>query len=280
MVGRPLRAGAHEHVDPARVIRHYRWDEIALEKVTEMISRKIVTGEREMLAQIWLKKGAIVPSHEHVSEQMTYILQGALKFTIDGEEFIVREGEVLHIPSSVPHQAEALDDTLRTRRVQPDPAGLAGQDGRLLSEEVGSQKQEAPLTIVRRQKTGTTTRAERQRMDTGLTGKVALVCAASRGLGKAAARGLAAEGARVAMCARHHADARGGGGRDPGRDRGRGAGDRGRPVAPRRHQRGWSIRPSGISAASTFSSPIRAGRRRACSARRPSRTGGTRSTSC
>jgi 3-oxoacyl-[acyl-carrier protein] reductase len=40
-------------------------------------------------------------------------------------------------------------------------------------------------------------------MQTGLTGKVALVCAASRGLGKAAARGLAAEGARVAMCARH-----------------------------------------------------------------------------
>jgi 3-oxoacyl-[acyl-carrier protein] reductase len=40
-------------------------------------------------------------------------------------------------------------------------------------------------------------------METGLAGKVALVCAASRGLGKAAARGLAAEGARVAMCARH-----------------------------------------------------------------------------
>ena len=90
----------------------HRWDEIALEKVTEMISRKIVSGEREMLAQIYLKRGALVPIHTHDSEQMTYILQGALRFVVDGEEIIVREGEVLHIPSRLPHQAEALEDTL------------------------------------------------------------------------------------------------------------------------------------------------------------------------
>jgi quercetin dioxygenase-like cupin family protein len=92
-------------------VRLHRWDEIALEKVTEMISRKIVTGAREMLAQIYLKKGALVPMHAHESEQMTYVLQGALKFLIGGEEITVREGEVLHIPSWVEHQAEALDDT-------------------------------------------------------------------------------------------------------------------------------------------------------------------------
>lgn len=90
----------------------HRWDEIALEKVTEMISRKIVSGEREMLAQIYLKRGALVPIHAHESEQMTYILQGALRFLVDGEEIIVREGEVLHIPSRTLHQAEALEDTL------------------------------------------------------------------------------------------------------------------------------------------------------------------------
>ena len=90
----------------------YRWDELALEKVTEMISRKIVTGEREMLAQIYLKKGAIVPMHNHESEQITYVLQGAMKFLINGEEITLREGECLHIPSWVEHQAEALDDTL------------------------------------------------------------------------------------------------------------------------------------------------------------------------
>ena len=91
-------------------VRHYRWDEIELEHVTEMVSRKFVTGEREMLAQVYLKKGAIVPTHEHEAEQLTYVLQGALAFTVGGVTTVVREGEVLHIPSGVPHQAEALDD--------------------------------------------------------------------------------------------------------------------------------------------------------------------------
>lgn len=94
-----------------RPVRLHRWDEIALEKVTEMISRKIITGEREMVTQIYLKRGAIVPMHSHESEQMTYVLQGGLRFLINGEEITVREGEVLHIPSWVPHQAEAIDDT-------------------------------------------------------------------------------------------------------------------------------------------------------------------------
>ena len=92
-------------------VRVHRWDEIALEKITEMISQKIVAGEREMLAQIYLKRGALVPMHSHESEQMTYILQGALRVVVDGEEITVREGEVLHIPSWIPHQAEALEDT-------------------------------------------------------------------------------------------------------------------------------------------------------------------------
>ena len=91
--------------------RLYRWDELPLEKVTEMVSRKIVSGTREMVAQHYMKKGALVPVHAHESEQMTYVFQGALKFLINGEEITVREGEVLHIPSWVPHQAEALDDT-------------------------------------------------------------------------------------------------------------------------------------------------------------------------
>ena len=91
--------------------RLHRWDEIALEKITDMFSQKVVSGEREMLAQIYLKRGALVPLHAHESEQMTYVLQGALRFLVDGEEIIVREGEVLHIPAHVPLQAEALDDT-------------------------------------------------------------------------------------------------------------------------------------------------------------------------
>ena len=91
--------------------RLHRWDEIALDKVTEMVSQKIVAGDREMVAQIYLKRGALIPMHAHDSEQMVYVLQGALKFLIGGEEITVREGEVLHIPSGVEHQAEALEDT-------------------------------------------------------------------------------------------------------------------------------------------------------------------------
>ena len=92
-------------------VRLHRWDDIPLEKITEMVSRKTLTGTREMLAQTYLKRGALVPVHAHDSEQMTYVLQGALRFGIGDEEIIVREGEVLHIPSGTPHQAEALEDT-------------------------------------------------------------------------------------------------------------------------------------------------------------------------
>src|SRR4026208_1741509 len=76
-----------------------------------MISRKIVTGDRQMVAQVYLKKGALVPMHAHESEQMTYVLQGALRFLVGGEEITVRECEALHIPPGIEHQAEALEDT-------------------------------------------------------------------------------------------------------------------------------------------------------------------------
>jgi quercetin dioxygenase-like cupin family protein len=91
----------------------HRWDEIALEKITELMSQKIVAGANQMLAQTYLKQGAVVPMHAHPSEQMTYVLQGALRFRVGDDEIIVREGEVLHIPASARHQAEALEDTFQ-----------------------------------------------------------------------------------------------------------------------------------------------------------------------
>lgn len=94
-----------------RSVQLHRWDEIALEKVTEMLSRKIVAGDREMLVQVFVKRGCLVPMHAHDSEQMTYVLQGSVRFLVGGEEVTVREGEVLHIPSGVAHQSEALEDT-------------------------------------------------------------------------------------------------------------------------------------------------------------------------
>jgi len=96
-------------------VTFHRWDDMPKQRVTDAIDRRIITGERMMLAHVYLKKGSIVPRHSHDNEQLTYILEGALKFHIgaDGsEEIIVRAGEVLVIPSNVPHQAEALEDTL------------------------------------------------------------------------------------------------------------------------------------------------------------------------
>ncbi len=96
-------------------VRFFRWNEMPREEVNDLIGRKLVTGERAMLAQVFLAKGAVVPTHSHENEQFTYILDGALKFWIgeDGkQEITVRTGEVLHIPSHVPHKAEALEDTL------------------------------------------------------------------------------------------------------------------------------------------------------------------------
>ena len=96
-----------------------RWDEIDHDKVTEMVSRKVVAGERQMLAQVYLKRGAHVPLHRHESEQLQYVLQGALRCRIDGEEMTVGEGEVAIIPAGARHQAEALVDTFALSMFSP-----------------------------------------------------------------------------------------------------------------------------------------------------------------
>jgi len=96
-------------------VTFHRWSDMPKEAVTDQISRRLVTGQGMMLAHVYLAKGAIVPKHQHHNEQITYILEGALRFWIGdaGEQVIdVRAGEVLHIPSNVWHKAEALEDTL------------------------------------------------------------------------------------------------------------------------------------------------------------------------
>ena len=94
---------------------HYRWDELPREELSPTIGRRLVTGERLMIAHVYLDRGAVVPKHAHDNEQLTYILEGTLRFFLgeDGEEVVdVAAGEVLHIPSNLPHRAEALEDTL------------------------------------------------------------------------------------------------------------------------------------------------------------------------
>ena len=98
-----------------RTATWYRWEDLPREELHDRLARRLITGDRMMLAHVYLKKGCVVPKHSHVNEQLTYILEGALRFWIgeeEKEEVLVRAGEVLHIPSNVPHKAEALEDTL------------------------------------------------------------------------------------------------------------------------------------------------------------------------
>jgi quercetin dioxygenase-like cupin family protein len=117
---------------PDQPVRFFRWDDMPKERVTDMLDRRLVTGERMMLAHVYLKKGCVVPKHSHENEQLTYILEGALRFRIgeDGaQEIVVAAGEVLHIPSNVPHEALALEDTLDVDVFSPPRADwLDGSD--------------------------------------------------------------------------------------------------------------------------------------------------------
>jgi quercetin dioxygenase-like cupin family protein len=92
--------------------RHIRWADVELEQLNPKLSRQLVVGEQLMLARVLLQKGTVVPEHSHENEQITYILEGALKFWIEGREFVVAAGEVLCIPPHVPHKAEAVEDTV------------------------------------------------------------------------------------------------------------------------------------------------------------------------
>ena len=93
-------------------LQHIRLQDMPVEHLNPLIDRQFVAGERSMLARIILRKGSIVPQHSHDNEQITYVLDGALKFVIEGKEVVVRSGEILVIPSNLPHSAEALEDTV------------------------------------------------------------------------------------------------------------------------------------------------------------------------
>ena len=93
-------------------LKYIPWNQVEREKLNPLIDREMVVGGQVMLARVLMKKGAHVPLHQHHNEQVTYILEGALKFAIDGKEIVVRTGEVLCIPPHMPHEAWALEDTV------------------------------------------------------------------------------------------------------------------------------------------------------------------------
>jgi quercetin dioxygenase-like cupin family protein len=93
-------------------LKYVPWNTVELEELNPLLQRQLVVGQDIMLARVLLKKGCVVPEHSHPNEQLTYILEGALKFWVDGKEIVVRSGETLAIPRNMPHKAEALEDTV------------------------------------------------------------------------------------------------------------------------------------------------------------------------
>ena len=101
-----------KHAPGKGKLTYAAWDALQVEEVNPLLSRKLVVGQDIMLARILLKKGCVVPLHSHHNEQVSYILEGTLKFWIDGKELVARAGEVLAIPPHMPHKAEALVDSV------------------------------------------------------------------------------------------------------------------------------------------------------------------------
>ena len=88
------------------------WNTVEVELLNPLLARQVITGQNIMISRVYLKKGSVVPEHHHVNEQVTYILEGSLKFWIDGKVIVLNEGDVLTIPSNMPHKAKALVDTI------------------------------------------------------------------------------------------------------------------------------------------------------------------------
>jgi quercetin dioxygenase-like cupin family protein len=93
-------------------LKYIPWRSVELEDLNPLLQRQMVVGQEIMLARVLMKKGCIIPLHSHHNEQITYILEGALKFWVEGKEIVVNAGEVLTIPPHMPHKAEAMLDTV------------------------------------------------------------------------------------------------------------------------------------------------------------------------
>jgi quercetin dioxygenase-like cupin family protein len=93
-------------------VTHHRWTDLPGEQINPSILRQFITGDRVTIARFELKRGGLVPRHEHENEQISVVISGALKFKIEDREILVRSGEVMQIPGAVPHEVEVLEDTL------------------------------------------------------------------------------------------------------------------------------------------------------------------------
>ena len=90
----------------------YGWDHVEKEQVTPLLARQVIHGEKMTVALIHLRKGAIVPMHQHEHEQCSTVQRGRIHFVVVGEEAMLQAGDVLVIPPGAPHTVEALEDSL------------------------------------------------------------------------------------------------------------------------------------------------------------------------
>lgn len=116
------------------VLRHIRWDDIVPEQLNPLLQRRFIVGRDIMVARLLLKAGCVVPEHRHVNEQVTYVIDGALKFWIGGREIVVRSGEVLTIPPNMPHKVLAIEDTVDLDTFTPPRADWMTKDDAYLRE--------------------------------------------------------------------------------------------------------------------------------------------------
>ena len=101
------------------VMKVYNWSEVPEERLNPLVTRQMIHGETMTVARIRLLKGAVVPLHQHVNEQITVVERGKLRFVIAGEERIAAPGDMLAIPPNAPHLVEALEDSMATDLFSP-----------------------------------------------------------------------------------------------------------------------------------------------------------------
>jgi quercetin dioxygenase-like cupin family protein len=90
----------------------YRWEDIKSEQLNPLNSRRVISGQKLMLAEFTTKKGSVVPTHKHVHEQVSFVLKGRVRFMVGGEELVAKKGDIIMIPPNVEHSAVTLEDSV------------------------------------------------------------------------------------------------------------------------------------------------------------------------
>jgi quercetin dioxygenase-like cupin family protein len=134
-----MPAGQPKEDAMADEARFYRWEAMPKERLTAYLDRRFLHGERVMLAHIYMKKGCAVPKHSHENEQVTYCLEGKILFKLgpnEEKDQLLEAGDVIVLPSNLPHSAIALEDSLSLDVFNPPRQDwIDGTDGYLRGQK-------------------------------------------------------------------------------------------------------------------------------------------------